>query len=136
MLLSWLRGERGERGARDAASYHRSRQCRRRIPEIKHVAQDAGDALNAVPRVYASQDVAEEFASTDDEVEGHMQEMVAGSHMDERLTGGDHAVSDGIDEVVELTAEEVYERFCRELYTLKPVRWTLRSLRMQPSNVC
>jgi len=49
VLLSWLRGERGERGARDAASYHRSRQYRRHIPEIKYVAQDAGDALNAVP---------------------------------------------------------------------------------------
>ena len=83
--------------------------------------------MNAVPRVYASHD---------DEVEGHIQEMVAGSHMDEHLTGGDHAVSDGIDEVVELTAEEVYERFCRELYTLEPVRWTLRKLPMQPSNVC
>jgi len=48
---------------------------------------DDGGAVHAAPLVYPSGEVAEEqFASTNDEGEALMQEMIAGHYMDEHPT--------------------------------------------------
>jgi len=120
-LLTWLRSERG---ARDVASYHRSRQYHGDIEQEEH----DGDAVHAAPLVYPSRDVAEDqFASTDDEGEALMQEIVAGHYSDEQPTDGD-LTSDQSAEVAELTAEQVYESFCYALYSIRSLRPALRKL--------
>jgi hypothetical protein len=40
-----------------------------------------------------------------------------------------------IDDVVELPAEEVYEDFCRIVWSFEPIRPSLRILHMQPAAI-
>jgi len=113
--------------------------------ELGFVPRDAmhhnKDATRAVPPVHASQQAAaEEFTWVPGDNEGAslMQAMVAGCFMDEDSSRDDDPpvteLADGINDVVELPPEEVYEDFCRTM-SYEPIRPSLRTLQMQPATI-